>query len=70
MPTSETISFVYEIHSRIVVKAPESGEFEEEQFRKEVKSYWNLIGVFTNHNPCIHAYPRGSSNDRPQPPKY
>lgn len=48
MPTSETISFVYEIHPRIVVKAPESGEFEEEQFRKEVKIY----KIFSQYPPC------------------
>lgn len=33
------ISFVYEIHPRIVVKVPKSGEFEREQFQKEVKIY-------------------------------
>ncbi|CAG8909704.1 unnamed protein product [Penicillium egyptiacum] len=42
------ISFVYEVHSRIVVKVPKSGEFEEEQFRKKVKIYQ----IFSQHPPC------------------
>jgi predicted Ser/Thr protein kinase len=33
------ISFVYEIHPRIVVKVPKSGQFEREQFQKELKIY-------------------------------
>lgn len=31
------ISFVYEVHPRIVVKVPKLGEFEREQFKKEVE---------------------------------
>ncbi|EFY95003.1 protein kinase [Metarhizium robertsii] len=42
------ISFVYEVHPRIVVKVPKSGEFEREQFRKEVKIY----DIFSRHEPC------------------
>ncbi|EFE39694.1 hypothetical protein TRV_05586 [Trichophyton verrucosum HKI 0517] len=33
------ISFVYEVHPRIVVKIPKSGDFEREQFQKELKIY-------------------------------
>jgi hypothetical protein len=33
------ISFVYEVHPRIVVKVPKSGEFEREKFQKELEIY-------------------------------
>lgn len=33
------ISFVYEVHPAIVVKVPKSGEFEREQFDKELEIY-------------------------------
>ncbi|KAL2834792.1 kinase domain-containing protein [Aspergillus pseudoustus] len=33
------ISFVYEVDPRIVVKVPQTGEFEKEQFKKEVAVY-------------------------------
>ncbi|DAA74748.1 TPA_exp: Uncharacterized protein A8136_3064 [Trichophyton benhamiae CBS 112371] len=33
------ISFVYEVHPRIVVKIPKSGDFEREQFQNELKIY-------------------------------
>lgn len=33
------ISFVYEVHPRIVVKVPKPGEFEREQFQKELRVY-------------------------------
>ncbi|KAJ5665664.1 uncharacterized protein N7477_008112 [Penicillium maclennaniae] len=39
------ISFVYEVHPRIVVKVPKPGEFEGEQFRKELKIY----KIFSQH---------------------
>lgn len=42
------ISFVYEVHPRIVVKVPKPGEFERDQFRKEVAIY----EIFSNHPPC------------------
>ncbi|KGO76584.1 hypothetical protein PITC_087710 [Penicillium italicum] len=42
------ISFVYEVHPRIVVKVPKSGDFEREQFRKELKIY----EIFSQHPPC------------------
>ncbi|KAK9646409.1 hypothetical protein HCH54_005158 [Aspergillus fumigatus] len=42
------ISFIYEVHPRIVVKVPKSGEFEREQFHKEVKIY----EIFSQHPPC------------------
>lgn len=42
------ISFIYEVHPRIVVKVPKSGEFEREQFHKEVKIY----EIFSLHPPC------------------
>ncbi|CEJ58366.1 Putative Protein kinase-like protein [Penicillium brasilianum] len=42
------ISFVYEVHPRIVVKVPKSGDFEREQFRKELKNY----EIFSQHPPC------------------
>lgn len=42
------ISFVYEVDPRIVVKVPKSGDFEREQFRKEVEIY----EVFSQHPPC------------------
>ncbi|GFG01086.1 CBL-interacting serine/threonine-protein kinase 20 [Aspergillus udagawae] len=42
------ISFIYEVHPRIVVKVPKSGEFEREQFHKEVKIY----EIFSRHPPC------------------
>lgn len=42
------ISFVYEVHPRIVVKVPKSGEFEREQLRRELEIY----EVFSRHPPC------------------
>lgn len=42
------ISFVYEVHPRIVVKVPKPGDFEREQFRKELKIY----EIFSQHPPC------------------
>lgn len=33
------ISYVYEVHPRIVVKVPQSGEWEREQFQKELQLY-------------------------------
>ncbi|OAA42758.1 Protein kinase-like domain protein [Metarhizium rileyi] len=42
------ISFVYEVHPRIVVKVPKSGDFEREQFRKEVRIY----ELFSQHPLC------------------
>lgn len=42
------ISFVYEVHPRIVVKVPKSGEFESEQFRKELEIYQK----FSQRQPC------------------
>ncbi|PYI07009.1 kinase domain-containing protein [Aspergillus sclerotiicarbonarius CBS 121057] len=42
------ISFVYEVHPRIVVKVPKSGEFEKEQFQGEIKVY----EIFSRHPPC------------------
>ncbi|CAI7567365.1 unnamed protein product [Penicillium viridicatum] len=42
------ISFVYEVHPRIVVKVPKSGKFEREQFQKELEIY----KVFSQHPPC------------------
>ncbi|PGH11750.1 serine/threonine protein kinase [Polytolypa hystricis UAMH7299] len=42
------ISFVYEVHPRIVVKVPKSGEFERDQFHKELKIY----EIFSRHPPC------------------
>ncbi|KAL4888232.1 hypothetical protein BDV59DRAFT_196634 [Aspergillus ambiguus] len=42
------ISFVYEVHPRIVVKVPKSGEFEREQFQKELKIY----EIFSRCRPC------------------
>ncbi|GFF62839.1 kinase-like protein [Aspergillus udagawae] len=42
------ISFIYEVYPRIVVKVPKSGEFEREQFHKEVKIY----EIFSRHPPC------------------
>lgn len=42
------ISFVYEVHPHIVVKVPRSGEFEKEQFRKELKIY----KTFSQYPPC------------------
>lgn len=42
------ISFVYEVHPRIVVKVPKSGEFEREQFQKELEIYQ----VFSQNPPC------------------
>jgi hypothetical protein len=32
-------AFVYEVHPRIVVKVPKSGDFEREQFQRELKIY-------------------------------
>ncbi|KAI1920942.1 hypothetical protein LOZ66_000958 [Ophidiomyces ophidiicola] len=42
------ISSVYEIHPRIVVKVPKPGDFEREQFQKEVQIY----RIFSKHPPC------------------
>jgi hypothetical protein len=42
------ISFVYEVHPRIVVKVPKSGEFEREQFQKVVDIY----RAFSEHSSC------------------
>lgn len=42
------ISFVYEVHPRIVLKAPKSGQFDGEQFRREVKVY----EILSRHPPC------------------
>ncbi|KAJ5198746.1 uncharacterized protein N7498_007863 [Penicillium cinerascens] len=42
------ISFVYEVHPRIVVKVPKSGEFERQQFHKELEIYH----VFSQNPPC------------------
>lgn len=42
------ISFVYEVHPCIVVKVPKSGEFEREQFRKELEIYRK----FSRSRPC------------------
>ncbi|KAJ5934768.1 protein kinase [Penicillium verhagenii] len=42
------ISFVYEVHPHVVVKVPKSGEFEREQFQKELKIY----EIFSRHSPC------------------
>lgn len=44
----EGISFIYEVHPRIVVKVPNSGELEREHFRKELKIY----EIFSRHSPC------------------
>ncbi|KAL4898760.1 protein kinase [Aspergillus ambiguus] len=37
------ISFVYEVHPRIVVKVPKAGEFEREQFQEELKIYKTFL---------------------------
>ncbi|KAJ5609913.1 hypothetical protein N7528_009179 [Penicillium herquei] len=42
------ISFVYEVHPRIVVKIPKSGKFEREQFLKELEIYQ----IFSQNPPC------------------
>ncbi|OQD74048.1 hypothetical protein PENDEC_c012G07007 [Penicillium decumbens] len=42
------ISFVYEVHPRIVVKVPKPGEFEREQFQKEL----NIYEIFSRHLFC------------------
>ncbi|CAG8370844.1 unnamed protein product [Penicillium salamii] len=42
------ISFVYEVQPHIVVKVPKSGDFEREQFRKELTIY----EIFSQHPPC------------------
>ncbi|KAJ6008547.1 hypothetical protein N7540_012523 [Penicillium herquei] len=42
------ISFVYEVHPRIVVKIPKSGEFERQQFIKELDIY----RIFSQNQPC------------------
>ncbi|PYH90032.1 hypothetical protein BO71DRAFT_362303 [Aspergillus ellipticus CBS 707.79] len=42
------ISFVYEVHPRIVVKIPKSGVFEREQFNKELEIYQ----IFSQNPPC------------------
>lgn len=42
------ISFVYEVHPRIVVKVPKSGEFERKQFAKELEIY----RIFSQNSSC------------------
>lgn len=42
------ISFVYEVHPRIVVKVPQPGDFEREQFDKELRIY----EIFSQCSPC------------------
>ena len=42
------ISFVYEVHPRIVVKVPKSGDLEKEQFRKELR----IQEIFSRSSPC------------------
>ncbi|CEJ61526.1 Putative Protein kinase [Penicillium brasilianum] len=42
------ISFVYEVHPRIVVKVPKPGGFEREQFQKELEIY----KTFSQNPPC------------------
>ncbi|CAI7646443.1 unnamed protein product [Penicillium glandicola] len=42
------ISFVYEVHPRIVVKVPKSGDFEREQFDKDLEIY----RIFSQNPPC------------------
>ncbi|CAG7957651.1 unnamed protein product [Penicillium salamii] len=42
------ISFVYEMQPHIVAKVPKSGDFEREQFRKELTIY----EIFSQHPPC------------------
>jgi hypothetical protein len=42
------ISFVYEVHPCIVVKVPESGEEERDQFKKELKVY----EILSQQQPC------------------
>lgn len=42
------ISFVYEVHPRIVVKVPQSGAYEKEQFQKEVK----IQEILSRQPPC------------------
>lgn len=42
------ISFVYEVHPRIVVKVPRSGEEEKDQFKNELKIY----EIFSQQPPC------------------
>lgn len=42
------ISFVYEVAPRIVVKVPQSGESEQEQFQNKLK-IWNIL---LRHPPC------------------
>lgn len=42
------ISYVFEVHPRIVVKVPKSGEFEREQFQKELAIY----NILSRSPPC------------------
>jgi hypothetical protein len=42
------ISFVYEVHPRIVVKVPLSEKFERDQFQHELKVY----ELFSRNPPC------------------
>lgn len=42
------ISYVFEVHPRIVVKVPKSGEFEREQFQKELDIY----NILSRSPPC------------------
>jgi hypothetical protein len=66
------ISFVYEVHPRIVVKVPMSGEFEREQFHKkkieinqifsENQSCPSIIQCFhVSGNGIFHEYMRGTT---------
>lgn len=42
------ISFVYEVHPRIAVKVPKSGDYERKQFKQELKIY----ELFSQSPPC------------------
>ncbi|KAL3459024.1 kinase-like domain-containing protein [Aspergillus heterothallicus] len=42
------VSFVYEVHPRIIMKVPKSGNFAQEQFQKELKIY----EIFSQHPSC------------------
>ncbi|KAL3472746.1 hypothetical protein BJX99DRAFT_249495 [Aspergillus californicus] len=54
---SGAISFVYEVHPRIVVKVPQSGKFERDQFKKELEIYQ----TFSRNPPCPYIYMRDVS---------
>lgn len=55
------VGFVYEVHPRIVVKVPRSGEEEREQFHNELRIY----GIISQHQPwsyvvqCFHSSDNG-----------